>query len=92
MTDKPVTVTSLPISDPHRVTPVFVNQLAGSGQLNGVVNLTFTTAQFTPTADSTIDPDLVITARLRMDFYCATQLRDALNALIEQNTTAKKAN
>ncbi len=89
MTDKPAALT---ITDPHHIPAIFVNQLAGSGQLNGVVNLTFATANFMPKADGSVDPDLVVTSRLRMDFYCAVQLRDALNALIEQNTAAKKAN
>ena len=86
MTDKP-TATSINVTDPHHVQPVFVNDLVGSGQINGVVNLTFATAMFTPTQDGKIDPDIVITARLRMDFYCVQQVHAALGRLIEQNTT-----
>lgn len=73
------------ITDPHRVPAVFVNSLVGRGFLNGVVNLTFATALFTPHEDK-VDPDCIITCRLRMDLYCAQQLRDALDGLIRQNT------
>lgn len=77
---------ALPVTDPHRVPSVFVNELAGSGSLNGVVNLTFATAMFTPMSDGTVDPDLVITSRLRMDLYCAQQLLVTLTQIVEQNT------
>lgn len=86
MTDEPIT-SPLPVTDPHKVPAIFVNTLAGSGHLHHVVNLTFATAQFTPTPDGNIDPDLIITARLRMDLSCAQQLRDALSAILDQLST-----
>lgn len=79
MTDTPLIAT-----DPHAVPVVFINQLVGSGHLNGVVNITLAVAQFTPGVDNKIEPDLVIAARLRMDLFCAQQLRDALTAILEQ--------
>ena len=86
-----------PVSDPHRVPISFVNQLVGSGHLNGVVNLTFAAAMFTPPevgdTASPIPPDLVITSRLRMDFVCAQQVYEQLGrmlaqALKQQNATS----
>lgn len=88
MTDKPkiVPVTEiLPVTDPLHVTPVFVNQLAGSGHLNGVVNLTFACALFSPKDDGSVAPDLVVTSRLRMDLFCAQQLHTALGQILEAN-------
>jgi hypothetical protein len=83
MTDKP-TVTTIEIRDPHRVPVTFCNQVVGSGHLNNVVNITLAVAQFTPSTDNTINPDLVIAARLRMDLFAARQLHEALGAIIEQ--------
>ncbi len=77
MTDK--------IPDPHSIVPIFVTQLASSGCLNGVVNLCFATALWTPSGEK-VEPDLVISCQLRMDLYAATQLRDRLSAIIEANT------
>lgn len=74
---------TLPISDVYKTPTVFVNQLVGSGHLNGVVNCTFATAQFTP-VDGAVQPDLVITARLRMDLFCAQQLYERLGAIIQE--------
>jgi len=75
----------LPVSDPYRTPSVFVNQVAGSGHYQGVVNLTFATAQFTPVSGTDkVDPDLVITARLRMDFQCAAQLYERLGIILQQ--------
>ena len=87
MNDKP---DSLPVTDPYRTPTTFVNQVVGSGHLNGVVNITFATAQFTPNADGKVDPDLVISARLRMDLFCAQQLYEQLGKIIEQ--TLKQTN
>lgn len=72
----------LPISDPYRTQIAFANQLVGSGFLNGNVNLTFAAALFTPNVDGGVDPDLVITSRLRMDLFCAQQLYERLGAII----------
>lgn len=75
----------LPISDPYKTPTTFVNQIVGTGFVNGVVNVTFATAQFTPQPDNTVSPDLVITSRLRMDLFCAQQLYAELGKIIEQN-------
>lgn len=81
MTDNPE---RLPITDPYKTPTVFINQVVGSGHLNGVVNVTFATAQFTPNDDGKIDPDLVITVRLRMDLFCTQTLYESLGKIIEQ--------
>lgn len=77
MTDKPK-----PAADPHHGLPVFVNQVAGSGHLNGVANLTFATAQFTPQGGGMVDADLIISCRLRLDLSCVKQLKEACEYLI----------
>ena len=70
---------ALPISDIYRTPTTFVNQVVGSGFVNGVINVTFATANFSPrTTEGPIDPDLVITSRLRMDLFCAQQLYETL--------------
>ena len=79
------------MADDLKITPsdipvVFVNDVAGSGFANGNVNLTFVTARFTPQNDGTVEPDLVISNRLRMDLWCAQRLHDQLGKIIEQNT------
>ena len=83
---------SLVITDPYTVPITFANDVVGCGFLNGTVNITLAAARFTPTPAGNIDPDLVIVSRLRMDLYCATQLRDSLNKIIESNTKALKVN
>lgn len=80
--EKSETEESLPVRDEHRVLPVFVNQVVGRGHLNGVVNLTFATALFTPN-ETGIDPDLMITSRLRMDLACAQQLWMCLGKILD---------
>ena len=80
-TDKPI---SLTITDPYEIPITFVNEVVGRGHLNGVINLTFATARFTPTAGE-IAPDLVITARLRMDMACLRQTYMVLGELISMN-------
>lgn len=93
MQDQPADV-PLPITDPYRTPTVFVNQVAAIGHLNGVVNLAFATAQFTPTPSGGVDPDLVITCRLRMDLYCMQQVYEQLGKIIAQNIkeSGEKAN
>lgn len=76
--------TKLTISDRNNAQPVFVNQVIGQGILNGVVNVTFGTFGFTPTNDGKVDPDMVISSRLRMDITCAQQLHAALGSILEQ--------
>lgn len=86
MNHKPDAV--LPVTDPHKTPTVFVNQVAGCGHLNGVVNVTFATAQFTPNKEGKIDPDLVITSRLRMDMACARQLHEQIGRILDQQNIA----
>lgn len=74
----------LPITDPHNVPVTFVNQVAASGILNGVVNVAFATAGFTPDNKGGVDLDLVISARLRMDLLCARELHAILGKILEQ--------
>ena len=68
----------LPVTDPHQILVSFCNQIVGCGALNGNVNITFAVARFSPNSSGGIDPDLVITSRLRMDLFCAQQLYDTL--------------
>ena len=77
--------TNVTITDPYKTPTVFVNQVAAIGHLNGVVNLAFATAQFTPNPSGGVDPDLVITARLRMDLFCVQQLYEQLGNIIQQD-------
>ena len=72
------------ISDPNNAQVTFVNQVLGQGHLNGVINLTFGVARFTPGTDDTVEPDMVIASRLRMDLVCAMQLRDSLDELLKK--------
>ena len=71
----------------------FANLLVASGVYNGVVNASFASYQFTPTPDGKIDPDPVVTARLRMDLVCAKHLRDRLIEILDMvdKTTAATA-
>lgn len=61
----------------------FVNAVVNRGIYNNVINLGFGTFLFTPTSDETVDPDLVVSCRLRMDEACATQLHRELGQLLE---------
>jgi hypothetical protein len=62
----------------------FVNTVIGRGSLNGVINLSFATFNWTPSDDgSRVDPDPAVSCRLRMDKMCAVQLRDVMNELIQ---------
>jgi hypothetical protein len=62
----------------------FVNMLVGRGTMNGVVNLTFATFNFTPNdAENKVEQDSVISARLRMDIPCARQLHKVLGDLLD---------
>lgn len=77
--------TKIKISDPNNVPVVFVGDVAGIGFLNGVINLTYATARFTPDGEK-VDHDLIISARQRMDLYCAQRLHQMLGDIIEANT------
>lgn len=60
----------------------FVNLVLGRGILNGVVNIQLGTWLFTGNADGNVEPDAVVSCRLRMDLACAKVLRDNLNELL----------
>lgn len=62
----------------------FVSTLLGRGILNNVVNMTFGTLLFTPDDEDKVDPDLVVSARLRMDKACARQVYEALGELLSK--------
>ena len=80
-------ITAAPMPDPKRLPVTFVNTVAGAGFVNGVVNITFAVARFTPTADANDTlTDLEVASRLRMDLYCAQELHKTLGVIIEQNT------
>jgi hypothetical protein len=75
----------------------FVNAMAASGFLNGVVNVAFAVYQFLPETDTLsgevkvmISPEVV--ANLRFDLHLAIELRDRLDAIIEENTKPKVSN
>lgn len=72
-------------SDPWNAPVTFVNTVINQGHFNAVVNVTLGTYNFTPVSGK-VEPDLVITSRLRMDLACAKQLRDALDAILTQAT------
>lgn len=63
---------------------VFVNSVAVSGFLNGVINVGFSTARFLPTDDGKVQLAEAITANLRMDLLCAQQLHDSLASILAQ--------
>ncbi len=70
----------------------FVNSVAVSGFLNGIINLGFSTAQFLPSGDGKVSPAEIITANLRMDLLCAQMLHDSLaNILAQQTKPAEKS-
>lgn len=62
----------------------YVNTVIGRGVLNNVVNLTLGAFNFTPaeSADGSVDVDMVIAARLRMDLVCARNLYEVLGGLL----------
>ena len=76
--------------------PIFVNTVGVRGFANGVVNVAFVTTKFVPAVlldpgqDGVMSIDEV-SADLRMDLYCAQQLRAALDEVIEQNTQPRRA-
>lgn len=83
----------LPLSDPHHVPPVFVNELVGIGILNGVVNLTFATFQFTPKGgNEKPEVDRTISVRLRCDLVCLEQIVADLQKFIASQSNGEKVN
>lgn len=79
--ERPDRAPELTITDPHRVPVTFVSGVLNQGIVNGVINVTLGTLNFTPSATE-VTPDMVIASRLRMDLVCAAQLRDALDSLL----------
>lgn len=77
--------TSEPLTDPKNVEVVFVNEVAGIGVLNGVVNLTLSTALFTPQGNIVLQ-DKIIGSRLRFDLFVAQSLHTLLGDILEKNT------
>ncbi len=75
----------LKITDPDDVPITFVNEIGNMGFLNGVLNVTFTAARFTPDGTQ-IAPDIIVASRLRMDLKCAQQLHEMVGQIIEANT------
>ena len=76
---------SEPLTDPNNEPIKFVNEVAGIGILNGVVNITFSTARFLP-QDDVVILDQIVASRLRFDLYCAQRLHDALGKILDENT------
>ena len=70
----------------------FVNSVAVSGHLNGILNIALATAHFLPGVDKDGKPDgkvdvaETVTVNLRMDLYCAQQLHDSLASILAQQT------
>ena len=68
----------------------FVNSVAVSGFGNGVLNIAFSTAAYTPVVDDVGKPIVAvnefISANLRMDLFCAQQLHDSLASILAQQT------
>lgn len=78
--------------DQKHVAPTFVNTLAVHGFLNGVLNLTFTTAQWFPVENAgmiSVGVDNPVTLDLRMDLATAQATRDALDKIISEQTKPK---
>lgn len=75
---------------------VFVNTLAVNGFLNGVINLTFTTARWSAALSQNpaeaAQGQMVVVANdyeslfLRMDLNCAREVHEALGRIIDQQT------
>jgi hypothetical protein len=61
-----------------------VNGVVGMGHLGGIVNITFSTFQFTPTGDGKVEDDPVISCRLRMDIACLQQLHAACESKLAE--------
>ena len=69
------------ITDPNSVIPIFVNVVIGSGSLHGVHNISFATALFSVKGDE-IDPDFVVSCRLRMDSVCLQALYEQIGHML----------
>ena len=81
----------LVIPDPHKVPVTFVNMVTAAGQHMGVVNVSFATANFSPNEKGEVDPDMVMSLRLRMDMGCTEQLYQQLGRIIQQAAAQAQA-
>jgi hypothetical protein len=68
----------------------FVNTVLGRGILNGVINISFSTFNFSPDGQDGIEADPVVSARLRMDVPCLKQLHQVCSDLIAAIEAAQK--
>lgn len=69
----------------------FVNSVSVNGFLNGVVNLSLSQARFVAHGSEVeLKSDVVVD--LRFDLHCAIQIRDALDAIIADQTKPKVSN
>lgn len=75
-------------------TPLFyVNAVEVHGSLNGVVNLLFSTAKFSPGESNDVKVTKYLAVDLRFDLFCAQQVHDALGKILaEQTKPATKPN
>ena len=89
--DEMVRASQRAFHDPHKVPTVFTNQVGVSGFLNGVVNVTLLTADFVVMKDNSVRTESVIASNLRMDLICATQLRDHLDKIINEQAHVREA-
>lgn len=73
----------------------FVNSVAVSGFGNGVLNIAFSTAAYTPSIDdkgnTIVAVNEFISANLRMDLFCAQQVYEALGKILQEQTKPAKS-
>jgi hypothetical protein len=79
---------TMSITDPNHVAPVFVSVVVGSGIYNHVANITFGTLLFSP-KDDVIEPDMVVSCRLRLDLICLQQLYEQIGQMLNPPSTEK---
>lgn len=60
-----------------------VNTVTNQGVADGVFNINFATALFTPVANDKIETELVISCRLRMGPQCLMQLKQSVDFLVD---------
>lgn len=76
------------MSDPKttmdNVGVTFVNIVTNQGMYDGVFNINFATALFSPIGQDKIDTELVIACRLRMGKECLLQLKASVDALVDR--------
>jgi hypothetical protein len=72
------------IPDPDNVGITFANQVIAAGHHNGVVNMSFAVARFSPNAQGVVDPDFKVAARLRFDVAVAMQMHEHLTRILGQ--------